>query len=199
MVTTRHVDLDRLARTYAARAQPLGGLTDPEDVEPREVEVRILHKVHDAVRKRAARQNQVVADVARAVLFSAAARVTKEQIRDHARHRELEIKAAGQRAADYIEPRARRAAGRQGLTGPEAEQFVRQHVLDARQHAEDKERNARGKLRDYLGTSARYRLRFTAPAAAYAEATQRLAASGQTLVTVIENGLREYARTGDIH
>lgn len=195
---TLPVDLAALARTYAARAQPVTGVIDSEDAEPQEVEVRILVKVHEAVRKRAARQNQIVADVARAVLFGAAAKVTAEQIAAYADRRDREIKAAGRRAAEYAEPRARRACEREGLTGQELEDAVAAAVEQAAQRAEARERNSRGKLRDYLGPGARYRLRFTAPVAAYDQARAALNASGQTLVRVVEDGLREYARTGRI-
>ena len=185
METTRAVpDLANLARTYTARAQPVttsqGILA--EDTEPTEVEVRILTTVHDAVRLRAQAQNQVVADVARAVLFQAAAKVTEGQKRAFRNTQAARVRQAYQRAFQ-------RALER-GL--PEAEAKARA------EKAAERTSRTRLPLREYLGSEARHRLRFIAPAGPYEEARDAILASGRTVARAVEDGLREYARTGKL-
>jgi hypothetical protein len=202
METTRHVsDLASLARTFTARAQPVTpgrGQTGADDVEPQEVEVRILTKVHTAVRARAANQDQVVADVARAVLFQAAAKVKPAQIKAYEDRRSALVKEAGDRAARLAWSRARKKLSEQGLTGAELDAAVDADpsVGQARAAAMERASNSRLPLREYLGTGARHRLRFIAPAKAYRDAATAILASGRTVVSVVEEGLREYARTG---
>jgi hypothetical protein len=185
METTRTVpDLANLARTYTARAQPVtsaqGNLA--EDTEPTEVEVRILTTVHDAVRLRAQSQNQVVADVARAVLFQAAAKVTEGQQRAFRNAQAARVRQSYQRAYE-------RALNR-GLSEDEAK-------IKA-QAAADKTSRTRLPLREYLGDEARHRLRFIAPAGPYEEARDAILASGRTVARAVEDGLRDYARTGKL-
>lgn len=133
--------LATLAKTYTARAQPVPGarMRDDGDADLIEVEVRIATRINDAVRIRAASQNQTVAAVARAVLFREAARAQPD---------------------------------------PEAASA------------------ARPRLRGYR--EDRYRLRFTAPRAAYGIASQAIQASGQSVAAVVEAGLRRYAQQGHL-
>lgn len=194
-------DLASLARTFTARAQPVTpgkGQTGADDVEPQEVEVRILTKVHTAVRARAANQEQVVADVARAVLFQAAAKVKPAQIKAYEERRATLVREAGERAATLARSRARKKWSEQGLTGAELDAAVNNDpsVSAAVTAAWDRASNARLPLREYLGTGARHRLRFIAPTKAYRDAATAILASGRTVVSVVEEGLREYARTG---
>jgi hypothetical protein len=197
MKTTRAVDLAKLAQTYAARAQSIG--TAPDDSDPQEVEVRILTTIHDAVRKRAAHQNQEVAAIARAVLFKAAAQVTAAERRSYAKQRTAEIQLAGERAATRATDKARREAKRLGIADVDdylISDVVIAQIAQARERAEDKERNARRPLRGYR--QKRYRLRFTAPREPYTEAARAILDSGRTLVSAVEDGLREYAKSGTV-
>lgn len=203
METTRHVsNLANLAKTYTARAQPVPGTATAgaDDIEPIEVEVRILTTVHDAVRLRAADQQQVVANVARAILFQAAAKVTPRQIAAYTAQRNKHIEAAGERARTRAIRRSRRRLAAEGLKGSELEAAVRSDpaVETAVIRAKEQATRSRLPLRDYVGTDKRHRLRFTAPAKPYRDASTAILASGRTVVRVVEDGLREYAKTGQL-
>jgi hypothetical protein len=187
MDTTRPAsNLAQLARTFTARAQPISGSSalDATDEQAIEVEVRILTTVHDAVRARAEAQGQQVADVARAVLFQAAAHVTNRQIQEF-RERRADLVATAKEGA-------RKRAARRLEAGLLTAEEVEARVERAGQAAA----RSRLGLRDYLGPDARHRLRFTAPSGPYRTAAEAILAGGNTIVSVVEQGLKAYAQTG---
>lgn len=178
---------------FTARAQPIPGARPGADdtAEQIEVEVRIAVKVHDAVRARAAEQDQRVAAIARAVLFQAAARVSEDKIRAYQRQRKIEITEAANKARAKAYDKARA----EGLSPSEAQTAADAAATQAAEQAA----NRRLPLREYQGTDHWFRLRFVAPRAAYERARDAIVASGATVASAVEDGLKAYARTGHLN
>lgn len=177
--TTQH-DLGRLARLYVSRAQPVSGAdaTSTAGGDQVEAEVRISTSVRDAVRARASEQNQVVTEVARAVIFRAAAAVSE---RDITRYREERRQA--------METAYAKAYAKGEAKGYPVDQAKRLAAAAA-----ERAGSARRPLRPYR--EVRYRLRFTMPRADYELAAAAILASGRTIADAVERGLKAYARTG---
>lgn len=174
--TTTHADLARLARQYADRAQPVAGETEDETNET-EVDVRIDVDLHEKVRIVADYNGHQLTDVARALLFTAASKVTVAQVERYRDAREL-------RAAEATARAVKRAKSR-GAEPAEIEQ--------AGQRARDRVMRQRLPLRTYRHN--RYRLRFTVPSDAYGLARDAIQASGRSVAVAVEEGLYEYAKT----
>jgi hypothetical protein len=171
--------LARLAATYTARAQPaVEYSTEPGEIE---VDVRITTELHDALKVVVAHNGQALTDVARAVLFTTASKVTASEVRKY-----REARAA--RASDAVERAVKRATSR-GLTEEE--------VLAAAAKARSRVMRQRLPLRRY-GVQ-RYRLRFTLPADQYEGARDAIQASGKSVAVAVEEGLYAYARNQSIN
>ncbi|HEY2101521.1 MAG TPA: hypothetical protein VGH72_33995 [Pseudonocardia sp.] len=172
-------ELAQLARGYAARAQPQSSASNETDET--EVDVRITHALHEAVRAVAAYNGQNVNDVARAILFDAASKVTHAQI---AKHQAL-IKERIARAVETTTKRMRK----RGASDPEIQAKVDLAVRRIQRQ--------RLPLRSY-GVD-RYRLRFTVPTAPYLAARDRIQASGRSVAVAVEDGLTAYAKSRKIN
>lgn len=179
---TTQNDLGRLARSYVLRAQPVSGGDSASSAsgDQVEAEVRISTSVRDAVRARASEQNQVVTEVARAVIFRAAAAVSERDIQRYKEQRRQAMEEAYATAYGKAESRGYH---------PEAAKKLAKA-------AADRAGAARRPLRPYRET--RYRLRFTVPREDYEKATTAILASGRTIADAVERGLKAYARTGKL-
>ena len=171
--------LARLAATYTARAQPAAGYpTEPDEIE---VDVRITTALHETLKVVVAYNGQALTDVARAVLFTAASKVTAGQVRSYRA-------ARAARAQDAVDRAVKRATSR-GLSEEE--------IKVAAERARNRVMRQRLPLRGY--GVPRYRLRFTLPADQYEAARDAIQASGRSVAVAVEEGLYEYARNQRIN